>query len=137
MRPDAADDTRVQLALPGLVVGDRLQGRPLGHAERRGDRVRFRAPTGLVERVEDARHRTVYSRRPDSDEFAYCHLWFGHEPVADGTELRCVADFEMAPSAAVGDAEMEAVVRQALRANLAATARLAELDPTSPTRAIR
>ena len=101
-------------------------GHPVGGADRRGDRLRFRVGTDLVERAEDARHRTVYSRRIDSDEFAYCHLWFGHEEVAEGTELRCVADFEMAPSSAVCDAQMETVMGRALRANLAATARLAE-----------
>jgi hypothetical protein len=101
-------------------------GHPVRDVERRGDRLRFRAATGLVERVEDVRHRTVYSRRIDSDEFVYCHLWFGHEEVADGTELRCVADFETAPGAA-GDAETEAVMTRTLRANLSATASLAEL----------
>jgi hypothetical protein len=101
-------------------------GHPAGTVERRGDRMRFRVATGVVERVDDSRHRTVYSRRIDSSEFVYCHLWFGHEEVAAGTELRCVADFEMSPSAIAGDAEMEAVIERALRANLAATARLAE-----------
>jgi hypothetical protein len=102
-------------------------GHPVRDVERRGDRMRFRVATGLVERVEDARHRTVYSRRLESDEFVYCHLWFAHEEVADGTELRCVADFEMAPGAAAGDAAMEVVMGRALRVNLAATARLAEV----------
>ena len=101
-------------------------GHPVGAVERRGDRMRFRVATGVVERVADPRHRTVFSRRVDSDEFVYCHLWFGHQEVAGGTELRCVADFEMSPSAIAGDAEMEAVIERALRANLAATARLAE-----------
>jgi len=101
-------------------------GHPAAPVERRGDRMRFRVATGVVERVDDPRHRTVFSRRIDSNEFVYCHLWFGHEEVADGTELRCVADFEMSPSASAGDAEMEAAMDRALRANLAATARLAE-----------
>jgi hypothetical protein len=101
-------------------------GHGVSRVERRGDRLRFRVATGVVERVEDARLRTVFSRRIDSGEFVYCHLWFGHEEVADGTELRCVADFEMSPSAHAGDAEMEAAIGRALRANLAATARLAE-----------
>jgi hypothetical protein len=103
-------------------------GHGVGQVDRRGDRLRFRVATGVVERVEDARHRTVFSRRIDSHEFVYCHLWFGHEEVADGTELRCVADFEMSPSALAGDAEMEVAIERALRANLAATARLAELE---------
>ena len=103
-------------------------GHPVGSVERRGDRMRFRVATGVVERVADPRHLTVFSRRVDSDEFVYCHLWFGHEEVADGTELRCVADFEMSPSAVAGDAEMEAVIERALLANLAATARVAEGD---------
>jgi polyketide cyclase/dehydrase/lipid transport protein len=101
-------------------------GHPVTDLERRGDRLRFRVGSDLVERVEDARHRTVASRRLGSDQFVYCHLWFGHEPVADGTELRCVADFEMAPGAVAGDAEMEAVLARTLRGNLEATARLAE-----------
>jgi len=103
-------------------------GHPVGSVERRGDRMRFRVATGVVERVADPRHLTVFSRRVDSDEFVYCHLWFGHEEVADGTELRCVADFEMSPSAVAGDVEMEAVMERALLANLAATARVAEGD---------
>jgi hypothetical protein len=101
-------------------------GHPVGTVERRGERMRFRVATGVVERVPDPRHRTVFSRRIDSNEFLYCHLWFGHEEVADGTELRCVVDFEMSPSAIAGDAEMEVAIERALRANLAATARLAE-----------
>lgn len=108
-----------------------LAGHPVVSAERRGDRLRFRVATGVVERVEDARRRTVFSRRIDSTEFVYCHLWFGHEEVAGGTELRCVADFEMSRSAAAGDAEMEAAIERALRANLAATARLAETTSTN------
>jgi hypothetical protein len=101
-------------------------GHPVRNVQRRGDRLRFRvAAGGVVERVEDAGRRTVYSRRLDT-EFVYCHVWFGHEEVADGTELRCVADFETSPWAMATDTEMEAVVRRALRANLAATARLAE-----------
>jgi hypothetical protein len=107
-------------------------GHPVRDVERRGDRLRFGAGTGLVERVEDVRHRTVYSRRVDPGEFLYCHLWFGHEEVADGTELRCVADFETAPGGAGGDPEMEAVLFRALRANLAATARLAEVRYVYP-----
>jgi hypothetical protein len=103
-------------------------GHPVGAVERRGDRIRFRVATAVVERVDDPRHRTVFSRRLDSDEFVYCHLWFGHEEVPDGTELRCVADFEMSPSAVAGDAEMEAAIEAALRANLTATARLAQLE---------
>jgi hypothetical protein len=103
-------------------------GHPVSEVERRGDRLRFRtaAGGGIVERIEDPGGHTVYSRRIGSDEFRYCHLWFGHEEVADGTELRVVADFEVAPGVATGDAEVEEVMAQALRANLAATARLAE-----------
>jgi Polyketide cyclase / dehydrase and lipid transport len=101
-------------------------GHPVRDVERRGDRLRFRTATGPVERVEDAMRRTVYSRRLDSEEFVYCHVWFGHEEVAEGVELRCVADFELAPGAVASDAEMAAVMTGALCANLAATARLAE-----------
>jgi hypothetical protein len=102
-------------------------GHPVQDIRRHGDRLRFRvSPGGLVERVEDEIHRTVYSRRLDKD-FVYCHVWFGHEEVPDGTEIRCVADFETAPWAMATDTEMEAVIRRALKANLAATARMAEL----------
>jgi hypothetical protein len=102
-------------------------GHPVRDVERLGDRLRFRVATGgLVERVEDPDLRTVYSRRLDA-EFIYCHVWFGHEEVPGGTEVRCIADFETAPWAMATDTEMEAVIRRALRANLAATARLAEL----------
>ncbi|HYW25247.1 MAG TPA: SRPBCC family protein [Terriglobales bacterium] len=104
-------------------------GHPVRDVERRGDRLRFRVSAGgLVERVQNLEQRTVYSRRLDA-EFIYCHVWFGHEEVPGGTEVRCVADFETAPWAMATDTEMEAVIRRALRANLAATARLAELPP--------
>jgi hypothetical protein len=103
-------------------------GHPVRDVERSGHRLRFRpaAGGGLVERVEDPGRHTVFSRRLGSDEFVYCHLWFGHEEVAHGTELRVVADFEMAPGAAAGDAETEVIMTRALRTNLAATARQAE-----------
>jgi Polyketide cyclase / dehydrase and lipid transport len=129
---DVREVARAPLERVWAVASDPAEwaraGHPARDVERRGDRLRFRPASGggLVERVEDPVRRTAYSRRVGSDEFVYCHLWFGHEEVADGTELRVVADFEMAPGAAADDAAMEAIMARALRANLAATARLAE-----------
>lgn len=123
---------RAPLERVWAVASDPAEWARAGHAvrdvERRGDRLRFRpaAGGGLVERVEDPRHHTAFSRRIGSDAFLYCHLWFGHEETADGTELRVVADFEMTPGAGTSDAEMEGLMTRALRANLEATARLAE-----------
>jgi aromatase len=79
-----------------------------------------------VERVVDEAARTVYSRRYRSPDFRYGHVWFAYSPVAAGTEVRCVVDFEMTAAAALTDAEMAALMERGLRRNLTETARRIE-----------
>jgi hypothetical protein len=130
------------------VANDPVEWARAGHAVQElvdlGDRLRFRvtmpgdegssAWTYVVERVMDVERRTVYSRWLEIDHFTYTHLWFSYEPVEQGTEIRCVVDFEMAPESLVQDREMEAAMVLALGRNLAASARLAEASAGATSR---
>jgi aromatase len=79
-----------------------------------------------VERIADPAARTVFSRRFDSDEFLYSHVWFAYRWINGKTEMRCVVDFEMRPGAALDDTEMTAVMTRGLARNLQQTARRIE-----------
>jgi hypothetical protein len=137
-------DIRALVAAPLDTVWDaandpavwRGAGHPVDDLIHDGDRVRFRVATApdaagrrfsyQVERTADRSARTVYSRRFDSPEFRYSHVWFGYRQLAEGTEMRCVVDFEMRPEATLGDGEMAVVMERALARNLQETARRIE-----------
>jgi aromatase len=85
-----------------------------------------RSWTFTVHRLRDDDTRTVYSRRYGCDEMVYSTVWFHYEPVADGTEMRCVTDFEMAPGASATTAEMAQITEVAMQRNLTQIAAAAE-----------
>jgi aromatase len=101
-----------------------------------GDRVRFLVTTPpddrgrsfsyRVERVADPLTRTVYSRRYDSPDLRYSHVWFAYTPEGAGTRMRCVVDFELADGARTDETEAAALMEQGLRRNMAGTARRIE-----------
>jgi hypothetical protein len=137
-------DVRVRVAAPLDAVWAAANdpsvwagaGHPVGGLARDGERVRFQVttpPDGAgrvfsyqVERIADERSRTVYSRRFDSADFLYSHVWFGYEPAGQGTEMRCVVDFETRPGASLDDAGMAAAMELGLTRNLQETARRIE-----------
>jgi len=71
-----------------------------------------------VERIADPERHTVYARRGGNPHWLYAHAWWAYEETQDGTVVRCVQDFEMAPGAPVDDAEMARVLERATRASL-------------------
>jgi len=111
-------------------------GHPVRDLVTTGDTSRFRVVTGpdaagrswsyTVERIVDEPARTVFSRRIGSPDFRYGHVWFGYASAGEGTEMRCVVDFETTPRASVGDAEMAALMEQGMRRNMTEIARMAE-----------
>jgi len=115
-------------------------GHPVQDLEEITDGIRFRViapakPDGgadggvlsfVVERYPDEERKTVYSRRLGSADFRYSHVWFAYAPTAEGTEMRCVVDFEMTAEAGQTDQCLAAIMESQMRRNMAATARLIE-----------
>lgn len=112
-------------------------GHPVTDVSDIAGRTRFRVTTPpdregrtfayTVERTADEAAKTVYSRRFDSSDFRYGHVWFAYTATEAGTEMRCVVDFEMTAAAQVTDADMAALMENGMRRNMIETARQIEL----------
>jgi aromatase len=110
---------------PQLFAGEYARAEVL---ERDGDRVRFRlttarGPDGAVhtwesERWMDRARGTVQARRIDPGPFRYVHIFQSFTPVAAGTLLRWVQDFEVRPGAPFTDEQARRRIDEAARANL-------------------
>ncbi|MFC4533230.1 SRPBCC family protein [Sphaerisporangium dianthi] len=84
--------------------------------ERDGDTVRFRLTmhpdhNGMVwswisQRTMDPETRTTRSFRVETGPFKYMSLFWEYLRTADGVLLRWVQDFEMKPTAPIGDGDM-------------------------------
>jgi len=96
--------------------------------ERDEERVRFRLTTApgpdgrsytwVSERYLDRARGTVSARRVEPGPFRYVHLFQSFTPVAGGTRLRWVQDFEARPDAPFTEAGMRRRIEAGARANL-------------------
>ncbi|MGH3793529.1 MAG: SRPBCC family protein [Pseudonocardiaceae bacterium] len=137
-------DVRVAARAPleqvWAVANDRTAWAHAGHPVRTpfdfGDESRFNVTTPpdphgrswsfQVHRIRDDERKTVFSRRYDTPDFVYSTQWFGYQEVGEHTEMRCVADFEMSPAAALDTTEMTGIMTAAMSANMTQVARSAE-----------
>lgn len=118
------------------AANDPVQWAAAGHGVhdvyeiREGIRFRVTAPAGadgstisfLVERYPDQERKTVFSRRLQSDRFRYSHVWFAYTPTSEGTEMRCVVDFEGTSGSTAADQQLASLMERQMRRNMAAIA---------------
>ena len=79
-----------------------------------------------AERTTDIAGKTAYARRWGNENFAYSYAFWQYTGGREHSEIRCVADFEMAAASPLSDHEMEAFMERGTRAAMESTARAAE-----------
>lgn len=84
-----------------------------------------------VERVVNEAAKTAYARRWGNENFLYSYAFWQYTGTDAGSELRCVADFELAPGAPMDDRQMEAFMSRGTCAAMDKTARAAEAEFTA------
>lgn len=83
-----------------------------------------------VERTTDPVSKTAYARRWGNEYFTYSYAFWQYTGSGDGSEIRCVCDFEMAPGSPLSDREMEAFMERGTRGAMEAAARAAQAAVT-------
>lgn len=113
------------LARDGAVVTFRLALHPDGNG---------RVWSWVSQRRLDEAARCTWSQRVETGPFKYMSIFWEYLPEGDGVRMRWVQDFEMKPTAPVGDAAMAerinrntAVQQDRIRRILEDAARAAEL----------
>jgi aromatase len=81
-----------------------------------------RSWTYFAERIVDPETRTAFARRWGNPNFLYSHAFWQYGEADGGSAIRCVADFEMAPGAAVDDRGMEEIMTRGTEAAMRRTA---------------
>jgi aromatase len=81
-----------------------------------------------VERIVDVAGKTAYARRWGNKNFRYSYAFWRYTGSDGGSELRCVADFELVPGAPMDDRQMEAFMSRGTQAAMEKTARAAEAE---------
>jgi aromatase len=81
-----------------------------------------------VERIVNEADKTAYARRWGNENFLYSYAFWQYTGTDGSSELRCVADFELAPGAPMDDRQMEAFMSRGTRAAMEKTARVAEAE---------
>ena len=84
-----------------------------------------------VERIVNETDKTAYARRWGNENFLYSYAYWQYTGANGSSELRCVADFELAPGAPMDDRQMEAFMSRGTRAAMEKTARAAEAGSTA------
>ncbi|AUS77407.1 polyketide cyclase [Actinoalloteichus sp. AHMU CJ021] len=97
--------------------------------ETRGQTVRFRLSmypdeqgrvwSWVSERTPEVETRTVRAHRVETGAFRYMWIYWQYDEVEDGVRMRWVQDFEMKPTALLGDAAMEERVNGNSRTQMA------------------
>lgn len=82
--------------------------------------------TYYVERTTDPASKTAYARRWGNEHFTYSYAFWQYTASGNGSEIRCVCDFEMAPGSPLSDGEMAAFMERGTRSAMEASARAAE-----------
>lgn len=80
----------------------------------------------FVERIIDEGRHIVYARRWGNPNFRYSTAIWIYREIPEGTEIRCVQDFEMADESPVDDTAMTEVLRKGTERALTKTARVVE-----------
>lgn len=86
-----------------------------------------------AERTTDIASKTSYARRWGNENFNYSYAFWEYTGSADSSEIRCVADFEMAPGSPLTDQDMETFMARGTRAAMESTARAAEAAAAAVT----
>ncbi|MDQ2815650.1 MAG: hypothetical protein M3Z75_28360 [Actinomycetota bacterium] len=84
-----------------------------------------------AERNTDVANKTAHARRWGNENFAYSYAFWQYTGSAEASEIRCVADFEMTPSAPLSDQQMEVFMERGTRRAMESTARAAEEEARS------
>lgn len=79
-----------------------------------------------VERIVNEADKTAYARRWGNDNFLYSYAFWQYTGSGSESEIRCVADFELVPSAPMDDRQMETFMSRGTLAAMKKTARAAE-----------
>jgi hypothetical protein len=81
-----------------------------------------------VERIVSEADKTAYARRWGNENYLYSYAFWQYTGTDTSSELRCVADFELAPGAPMDDRQMEVFMSRGTRAAMEKTARAAEAE---------
>jgi hypothetical protein len=81
-----------------------------------------------VERIVNVADKTAYARRWGNENFLYSVAFWQYTGSGADSEIRCVADFEMAPGSPMDDRQMEAFMSRGTLAAMEKTARAAEAE---------
>jgi hypothetical protein len=81
-----------------------------------------------VERIVNPADKTAYARRWGNENFLYSYAFWQYIGNGAESEIRCVADFEMAPGSPMDDGQMEAFMSRGTLVAMEKTARAAEAE---------
>jgi hypothetical protein len=81
-----------------------------------------------VERIVNPPAKTAYARRFGNENFLYSYAFWQYTGSGSESEIRCVADFELAVGAPLDARQMEAFMSRGTLAAMEKTARAAEAE---------
>jgi hypothetical protein len=121
---------------PAMTEGRHSPGHDVISSDPGNNRITFHITTApdsngnawsyYIERTTDVASQTAYARRWGNEHFAYSCAFWQYTGSDSGSEIRCVADFEMTAGSPMSDRDMEAFMERGTRAAMESSARAAE-----------